>query len=86
MDDEGALEECLAQLVQLEEDRFVARFHQYVEKDRQKSWHDRHIKNKQFYRDLVLMYDSNFIKHPGKLQTNWLGMYVIKSIIARGTV
>ena len=33
MDDEGALEECLAQLVQLEEDRFVAVFHQCIEKD-----------------------------------------------------
>ena len=46
MDDEAALEEHLVQLVQLEEDRFVAGFHQRVEKDRQKSWHDRYIKNK----------------------------------------
>ena len=45
MDYAEALEERIAQLVQLEEDRFVARFHQRVEKDRQKAWHNPHIKN-----------------------------------------
>ena len=40
MDDEATLEEKLALLVQLEEDCFVRGFHQHVEKDRQKSWHD----------------------------------------------
>ena len=40
MDDEGALEEFLAQLVQLEEDWLVIGFHQCIEKDRQKAWHD----------------------------------------------
>ena len=33
MDDQGALEEHLAQLVQLEEDQFIVGFHQCVEKD-----------------------------------------------------
>ena len=33
MDDEGALEENLTQLVQLEEDWFVIGFHHHVEKD-----------------------------------------------------
>ena len=32
MDDEAALEERVAQLIQLEEDRFIASFHQRVEK------------------------------------------------------
>ena len=34
MDDKATLEEFLAQLVHLEEDRFVAGFHECVEKDR----------------------------------------------------
>ena len=34
MDDAKALEERFTQLVQLEEDLFVARFHQHVENDR----------------------------------------------------
>ena len=48
MDDEAAMEECLAQLMQLKEDLFVTGFHQRIEKDRQKYWHDRHINNKHF--------------------------------------
>ena len=46
MDDEAMLEEWLVQLVQLDEDNFVMVFHQHIEKDRQKAWHDRHIKHK----------------------------------------
>ena len=87
MDDEGALEERLAQLVQLEEDHFIARFHQCVEKDRQKYWHDRHIKNKHFLQgELVLLYDSKFVKHPGELKMQWLGPYIINFITNRGVV
>ena len=41
MDDKVALEERATLLLQLEEDCFIASFHQLVEKDR-------HIKNKQF--------------------------------------
>ena len=68
MDDAESLEECIIQLIHLEEDRFVAGFHQHVEKDQQKAWHDRHIKNKKFtYGYLVLLYDSKFMKNPGKL-------------------
>ena len=46
MDDAVALEEHAAQLIQLEEDCFIAGFHQQVVKDRQKAWHDHHIKHK----------------------------------------
>ena len=87
IDDAEALEEHIAQLVQLEEDRFVVGFHQRVEKDRQKAWHDSHIKNKQFTQgDLVLLYDSKFMKHPGKLQMHWLGPYLVHSITSGGAV
>ena len=48
MSDEGALEERLMQLVHLKEDQFIVRFHQQVEKDCQKAWHDRHIKENYF--------------------------------------
>ena len=34
MDDAEALKECVAQLVHLEEDRFIVGFHQQVAKDR----------------------------------------------------
>ena len=87
MDDEEALEECLDQLVQTKEDRSVACFQQHVEKDRQKYWHDRHIKKKQFQQgDLVLLYDNKFMNHPGKLQLYWLGSYIVNSITSGGAI
>ena len=46
MDDDAALEDHTTQLMQLEEDHFIVGFHQHVEKDRQKAWHDHHIRNK----------------------------------------
>ena len=43
MNDTNTVEERLAQLLTLEEDRFIARFHQKVQKAREKTWHDRHM-------------------------------------------
>ena len=87
MDDEGALQELLTQLLQLEEDHFVTGFHQQVEKYRQKEWHDWHIKAKYFQQGyMVLLYDNKFAKHLGKLQMHWLGPYVIKFITNEGVV
>jgi hypothetical protein len=65
-------------LVELEEDRFIAGFHQQIQKEREKSYHDRHIKKKIFRQgDLVLLYEIKFIKHPRKFITHWLGPYEI---------
>ena len=76
MVDENTLKERLLHLVGLEEERFIAGFHQQVQKDREKAWHDRHIKHKTFKEgDLVLLYDIKFAKFPGKFQMHWLGPY-----------
>ena len=73
MTDVDAVEDRLLQLIHLEEEHFVAGFHQNVEKQRKKVWHDRHIKRNHFeFGALVLMYDSKFFKHPRKLKTHWL--------------
>jgi hypothetical protein len=48
MDDASTVQERLAQLVELEEDKFNAGFHQQVKKEREKDYHDRHIKKKAF--------------------------------------
>ena len=34
----------------------------------------------------MLLYDSKFIKHPGKLQMHWLGLYLVHSITSSGVV
>ena len=87
MIDVDVVEERLLQLIHLEEERFVAVFHQNVEKQRKKVWHDRHIKRNHFeVGGLVIMYDNKIFKHPGKLKTHWLGPYVIKEIIDGGEV
>ena len=71
----------------MEEERFIARFHQNVEKQRQKAWHDRHIRTKQFkVGGLVLMYENKFLKHLGKLKTHWIGSYVVVHITEVGAV
>lgn len=48
MKDSGTIEDRLSQLFELEEDKFIAGFHQQVQKAREKAWHDRHIKQKKF--------------------------------------
>jgi hypothetical protein len=85
MDDTGVVQERLTQLVELEEDRFIAGFHQQVQKEREKAYHDRHIKKKAFKQgDLVLVYDNKFMKHPGKFITHWLGPYEVVYVMEGG--
>lgn len=69
MMDCGALEERIAQLAELEEERFLAGFHQQVQNQCEKSWHDRYNKLRSFkVSNLVLLYDSKFDKFPGKFR------------------
>jgi hypothetical protein len=76
MTEEGVAQEILDQLMELEEDRILAGFHQEVQKEKDKSWHDRHIKKKIFKEgDLVLLYDNIYLQHPGKFKMHWLGPY-----------
>jgi hypothetical protein len=46
--DDESVAEWVAKMLELDEARFLANFHQTIEKDRQKAWHDRHIKKKNF--------------------------------------
>jgi hypothetical protein len=87
MDNTGSVRERLAQLVELEEDRFIAGFHHKIQKEREKAYHDRHIKKKVFKQgDIVLVYKSKFMKHPGKFRTHWLGPYEVAYVIEGGAM
>eukprot|EP00253_Pinus_taeda_P009258 PITA_09258 len=87
MTDREALEERLAQLEELEEERFLAGFHQKVQKQREKSWYNHHIKVCTFkVNDLVLLYDSKFENFPGKFRMHSLGPYVVKEVTDGGAV
>ena len=82
--DEETVEKRLLHLIELEEDIFVAGFHQQVQ-NREKAWHDRHIKSKAIKEgDLVLMYDTKFVRFPGKFRMHWLGAYQVKHVIEGG--
>ena len=84
---EGAVEERLEQLFHIEEDCFIGFFHQQLEKYWHKSWHDHHVKSKDFQCEyIVLIYDSKFAKHPGKLYMHCLGPYIIHFINDGGVV
>lgn len=79
MVDHDTMQECLAQLMELEEDRFLVGFHQQVQKEHEKAWHDQHTKKCTFLvNDFVLLYHRKFTKFPGKFQMHWLGTYVVK--------
>ena len=83
--DEETVEERLLHLVELEEDRFIARFRQQVQMNREKDWHDRHIRSKAIKEgDLVLMYDNKFARFPGKFCKHWLGPYQVKHVTEEG--
>lgn len=74
-------------MLALEEDHFLARFHQQVQKSWEKAWHDKHIKQQTFKNgDLVFLYDSKFSQFLGRFKMHWLGPYVIKDISDGGTV
>jgi flagellar motor switch protein FliG len=69
MTERGPVQEILNQLLSMEEDQILAGFHQQVQKARDKSWLDQHIKKKTFKEgDLVFLYDNKSIQHPGKLR------------------
>jgi hypothetical protein len=72
------IQERMNQLLVMEEDRILARFHQKVQKAIDKAWDDRHIKKNTFKaRDLVLLYKNKSFHHPGKLRMHWLGPYEV---------
>jgi hypothetical protein len=55
--------------MELEEYRIISGFDQEVQKAKDKAWQDRHIKKKKFkVGDMVLLYDSKYLQHPGSLE------------------
>ena len=72
-------------LAELEEDRFIAGFHQQLQKEREKAYHDRNIRKKAFKQgDLVLVYDNKFMKHLRKFRMHCLGPYEIAYVTEGG--
>lgn len=69
------------QLQKLEENKFNSIHHQEVQNQQQNSLHDRNIKTKNISSsDLVLLYDSKIKGNLGKLETTWMGPYVVEEL------
>ena len=82
-----ALDQRLFDLNKLEEDRSTAIYYQAVQKQQQKVWHDRNLRNKDVSpSDTVLLYDSRISGKLKKLHTAWLGPYLVEEINANGSV
>ena len=62
MVDEEIVNERLLNLVELEEDRFVAGFHQQVQKNREKSWHDRHLRVNQLSQETLFSFMTTSLR------------------------
>ena len=79
--------ERMFQLQKLEEDKIMAIQHQEAHKKQQKAWHDRNIKTKNIsVGDLVLLYDSKIKGKPRKLETTWMGPYIVEDLNSTGLV
>ena len=75
------------QLQKLEEERVLEIHHQEAHKQQQKAWHDRNIKSKNIaVGDLVLLYDSKIKGKPYKLETSWMGSYIIEDLNTNGSI
>jgi hypothetical protein len=73
--------------MELEEDRIIEGFHQEVQKLKDKAWNDKNIEKNKFKEgDLVLLYDSKYLHHLGKLIMHWIGPYQIKYVTDGGVV
>jgi hypothetical protein len=69
------------QLMDIEDEKIMAVFHQEVQKSRDKYWYDKYI-NKNIFKegDLVFLHDTKFFQHPGKFRIHLLGPYEVKSV------
>ena len=81
LDATAALDQRWFDLNKLEEDRSTAIYHQEVQKQQQKAWHDWNLKKKNISTgDTVLLYDSKIKGKPKKLCTTWMGPYLVEEI------
>ncbi|GJY34141.1 reverse transcriptase domain-containing protein [Tanacetum coccineum] len=59
-----------------------------IYKERTKRWHDSRLRGDKNFKagDKVLLFNSRFKMHPGKLKSKWYGPNVVKAVYPYGTV
>jgi hypothetical protein len=74
-------------LEKLDETRKDAVLRMEAIQKRRKSYYDSKLKPKVFeVNDWVLLYDSRFMKFPGKFQFRWHGPFQVKEVFSNGSV
>ena len=83
----NAKQERLFHLQKLEEYRINSIHQKEVQKQQQKAWHDRNLRNKNIsIVGLILLYDSKIKGKPRKLEITYLGPYSVEEINTNGSV
>ncbi|GJT08660.1 reverse transcriptase domain-containing protein [Tanacetum coccineum] len=88
MDLIAAAKNRLMELNKLMELRDGAYENTRIYKERTKKWHDSRLRGDKDFKvgDLVLLFNSRFKMHPGKLKSRWYGPNVVKTVYPYGTV
>ncbi|GKC65212.1 ribonuclease H-like domain-containing protein [Tanacetum coccineum] len=75
----------LNELMELRDDAYE---NTRIYKERTKKWHDSRLRGDKYFKvgDLVLLFNSRFKKHPGKLKSRWYGPNVVKTVYPYGTI
>ncbi|GKE72031.1 hypothetical protein Tco_1530103 [Tanacetum coccineum] len=88
MDLTAAAKNCFIELNELIELRNGAYENTQIYKERTKRWHDSRLQGDKHFKegDKVLLFNSRFKMHPGKLKSKWYGPNVVKTVHPYGTV
>nr|GEV30520.1 hypothetical protein [Tanacetum cinerariifolium] len=94
-----ALKQCIMDLTAAAKNRFMelnelielrdnAYENTQIYKERIKKWHDSRLRGDKDFKvgDLVLLFNSTFKMHPGKLKSRWYSPNVVKTVYPYGTV
>ncbi|GJT02285.1 reverse transcriptase domain-containing protein [Tanacetum coccineum] len=88
MDLTAATKNCFMKLNELMELRDGAYTNTRIYKERTKRWHKSRLYGDKNFKvgDKVLLFNSRFKMHPGKLKSRWYGPNVVKTVYPYGTV
>ncbi|GJY90129.1 reverse transcriptase domain-containing protein, partial [Tanacetum coccineum] len=88
MDLTAATKSCFIELNELMELRDGAYENTRIYKERTKRWHDSRLRGDKNFKvgDKVLLFNSRFKMHPGKLKSRWYGPNVVKTVYPYGTI
>ncbi|GJZ24415.1 hypothetical protein Tco_0561874 [Tanacetum coccineum] len=88
MDLTATLKNYFMELNELMELRDGAYENTQIYKERTKRWHDSRLRGDKNFKvgDKVLLFNSRFKMHPGKLKSRWYGPNVVKTVYSYGTV